>query len=58
MEAAAKAPLTRTDAKQAAAEAHNRLTDARQKALGVGDEAARVQNQAISTPRTIALNIP
>ena len=54
---APKAPLTRTDAKQAAAEAHNRLTDARQKALGVGDEAARVQNQAIATPRTIALNI-
>ena len=54
---APKAPLTRTDAKQAAAEAHNRITDARQRALGVGDEAARVQNQTISTPRTIALNI-
>ena len=51
------AAKTRTDAAKAAAEAHNRLTDAMQKARGVGDEAQRVQNQQISTPRTIALNI-
>lgn len=53
----AAAPQTRQDAQKAAAEAHNRITDARQKALGVGDDTGRVQNQAISTPRTVALNI-
>ena len=49
---------TRADAEKARVEAHNRITDARQKANGtVESEAQRIQNQSVSTPRTVAMNI-
>ena len=47
---------SRAEAAKAQVEAHNRIADARAKAAGE-QTAAHIQNQSVSTPRTVAVNI-